>query len=89
MGDCFGMDQLVSSSVTLYSFFMDITYLIVSLQVEVSGGRGRPSTIVDKDEGLGKVSSMAVFSLDMLLIFSIICGHAATGVSSGAFAVVV
>lgn len=23
--------------------------------VEVSGGRGRPSTIVDKDEGLGKV----------------------------------
>ncbi|KAL0362076.1 UNVERIFIED_CONTAM: Acetyl-CoA acetyltransferase, cytosolic 1 [Sesamum calycinum] len=26
-------------------------------QVEVSGGRGRPSTIVDKDEGLGKVNS--------------------------------
>lgn len=25
------------------------------MQVEVSGGRGRPSTIVDKDEGLGKV----------------------------------
>lgn len=25
------------------------------IQVEVSGGRGRPSTIVDKDEGLGKV----------------------------------
>lgn len=24
--------------------------------VEVSGGRGRPSTIVDKDEGLGKVN---------------------------------
>lgn len=23
--------------------------------VEVSGGRGRPSTVVDKDEGLGKV----------------------------------
>lgn len=23
--------------------------------VEVSGGRGRPSTIIDKDEGLGKV----------------------------------
>lgn len=27
------------------------------MQVEVSGGRGRPSTIVDKDEGLGKVSA--------------------------------
>lgn len=26
------------------------------MQVEVSGGRGRPSTIVDKDEGLGKVN---------------------------------
>lgn len=25
------------------------------MQVEVSGGRGRPSTVVDKDEGLGKV----------------------------------
>ena len=25
-------------------------------QVEVSGGRGKPSTIVDKDEGLGKVN---------------------------------
>lgn len=24
--------------------------------VEVSGGRGRPSTVVDKDEGLGKVT---------------------------------
>ena len=28
---------------------------IFFVQVEVSGGRGRPSTIVDKDEGLGKV----------------------------------
>ncbi|KAG2283890.1 hypothetical protein Bca4012_052592 [Brassica carinata] len=27
---------------------------IFFVQVEVSGGRGRPSTIVDKDEGLGK-----------------------------------
>lgn len=26
-----------------------------TLQVEVSGGRGKPSTIVDKDEGIGKV----------------------------------
>jgi len=25
------------------------------MQVEVSGGRGKPSTVVDKDEGLGKV----------------------------------
>jgi hypothetical protein len=28
------------------------------MQVEVSGGRGRPSTIVDKDEGLGKVNNL-------------------------------
>jgi hypothetical protein len=26
------------------------------MQVEVSGGRGKPSTIVDKDDGLGKVN---------------------------------
>lgn len=25
-------------------------------QVEISGGRGKPSTIIDKDEGLGKVN---------------------------------
>lgn len=31
--------------------------LVVSgtMQVEVPGERGKPSTIVDKDEGLGKV----------------------------------
>jgi hypothetical protein len=28
-----------------------------SVQVEMSGGRGKPSIIVDKDEGLGKVNS--------------------------------
>ena len=28
-----------------------------SMQVEISGGRGKPSIIVDKDEGLGKVNS--------------------------------
>ena len=39
--------------------------------VEVSGGRGRPSTIVDKDEGLGKVIVVSIcFSL---LIF--MCIH--------------
>ena len=27
-------------------------------QVEVSGGRGKPSAIVDKDEGLGKVNTI-------------------------------
>lgn len=26
----------------------------------MSGGRGRPSTIVDKDEGLGKVNSLII-----------------------------
>ncbi|KAG5381751.1 hypothetical protein IGI04_033221 [Brassica rapa subsp. trilocularis] len=31
--------------------------------VEVSGGRGRPSTIVDKDEGLGKVSYVSCGSV--------------------------
>jgi hypothetical protein len=28
-----------------------------SVQVEISGGRGKPPIIVDKDEGLGKVNS--------------------------------
>jgi len=28
------------------------------MQVEVSTGRGRASTIVDKDEGLGKVNRL-------------------------------
>lgn len=37
--------------------FLLIT-LLFPVQVEVSGGRGRPSTIVDKDEGLGKVNLM-------------------------------
>ena len=27
------------------------------MQVEISGGRGKPSTIIDKDEGLGKVNT--------------------------------
>lgn len=30
------------------------------MQVEVSGGRGKPATIVDKDEGLGKVIVMNI-----------------------------
>lgn len=30
--------------------------MILYIQVEVSGGRGKPSTLVDKDEGLGKVN---------------------------------
>lgn len=28
------------------------------MQVEVSGGRGKPSALVDKDEGLEKVTSI-------------------------------
>lgn len=28
------------------------------VQVKVLGGRGKPSTVVDKDEGLGKVNSL-------------------------------
>uniref|UniRef100_A0A2P2MCI3 Acetyl-CoA acetyltransferase1 n=1 Tax=Rhizophora mucronata TaxID=61149 RepID=A0A2P2MCI3_RHIMU len=44
--------------------------------VEVSGGRGKPSTIVDKDEGLGKV---LVFSLNHSQIsrymYSSVCRH--------------
>lgn len=31
------------------------------MQVEVSGGRGKPPTIVDKDEGLGKVLLCFIF----------------------------
>lgn len=31
------------------------SYVYLNLQVEVSGGRGKPSTIVNSDEGLGKV----------------------------------
>lgn len=30
-------------------------FMILCIQVEVSGGRGKPSTLVDKDESLGKV----------------------------------
>ena len=30
--------------------------MVLYIQVEVSGGRGKPSTLVDKDEGLGKVN---------------------------------
>jgi hypothetical protein len=33
------------------------------MQVEVSGGRGKPSTIVDKDEGLGKVKELIHLNL--------------------------
>lgn len=29
-----------------------------NVQVEVPGGRGKPSIIVDKDDGLGKVSTL-------------------------------
>lgn len=39
------------------------------MQVEVPGGRGRPSTIVDKDEGLGKVPIVSQY------IYSILCAH--------------
>ena len=31
-------------------------FMVLYIQVEVSGGRGKPSTLVDKDEGLGKVN---------------------------------
>jgi hypothetical protein len=31
------------------------------MQVEVPGGRGRPSIIVDKDEGLGKVNVFSFY----------------------------
>ena len=30
--------------------------MILYIQVEISGGRGKPSILVDKDEGLEKVS---------------------------------
>lgn len=42
----------------LVLFIVDPQYnwWIGSMQVEVPGGRGKPSTIVDKDEGLGKVT---------------------------------
>lgn len=31
--------------------------------VEVSGGRGKPSTIVDKDDGLGKVITQITLTI--------------------------
>lgn len=39
----------------------NLTFKFGSVQVEVSGGRGKPSTIVDKDEGLGKVNMLYIF----------------------------
>lgn len=33
-----------------------MSILIYCMQVEVSGGKGKPSNIIDKDEGLGKVN---------------------------------
>lgn len=32
------------------------------MQVEVSGGRGKPSTVVDKDESLEKVTSFTILN---------------------------
>lgn len=44
------------------------------MQVEVSGGRGRPSTIVDKDEGLGKVNSPVLHYMFIGYEY-VICSH--------------
>lgn len=55
MGNCSGGYP----SISLHGFFSLVenyeSYICLNLQVEVSGGRGRPPTIVDSDEGLGKV----------------------------------
>ena len=34
--------------------------MILYIQVEISGGRGKPSALVDKDEGLGKVNRILI-----------------------------
>lgn len=34
----------------------------VTAQVEISGGRGKPSTLVDKDDGPGKVNTFSLVS---------------------------
>ncbi|CAN1836307.1 hypothetical protein LINPERHAP1_LOCUS34721, partial [Linum perenne] len=36
-------------------FSFCLPWCLGTIQVKVSGGRGKPSTLVDKDEGFGKV----------------------------------
>ena len=38
------------------------------MQVEVPGGRGKPATIVDKDEGLGKVRTVSLIGIMQVLV---------------------
>lgn len=42
------------------SLFVTVLTNPDNLQVEVPGGRGKPSIIVDKDDGLGKVSTLGL-----------------------------
>lgn len=43
------------------SFYFLVIMNCDNVQVEVPGGRGKPSIIVDKDDGLGKVSTFMTF----------------------------
>ena len=47
------------------------SYIHVNLQVEVSGGRGKPSTNVNSDEGLGKVLPFHSFMHNT--VFRVVC----------------
>lgn len=44
---------------------MPILTLNLLLQVEVSGGRGKPSSTVDKDDGLQKVSTIGGHGINL------------------------
>lgn len=45
---------------------------ICGKQVEVSGGRGKPSMIVDKDDGLDKVNNWVVSLLNMIQLYLLV-----------------
>lgn len=66
MGDCAGnmtcswsLNIAPYSKNACYSLFVAVLTNPDNLQVEVPGGRGKPSIIVDKDDGLGKVSTLS------------------------------
>lgn len=44
---------------------MPMLTLNLLLQVEVSGGRGKPSSTVDKDDGLQKVSTIGGHGINL------------------------
>lgn len=62
LGDSSGMIMVYGALKLLITYAVLLLWFSVNtfcfLQVEIFSGRGKPSTLVDKDEGLGKVNRL-------------------------------